>query len=197
MVPFCFSSSKLSLFGFPEPARPVLSEVDASREDRKQVSGAIRGLACVGADGPRSATRVTLARPASPCTLETAPPVSWLQNKESFQWLQMLARRHDNRPPPPSPPLPAPRSCVGGGAALSPGAGFISRLCRGRERRHTREFTVEAASFFLARMVGSGRACPRRLSSATFRGQERTAQSAASQNLRGTSHCRYSSGVHV
>lgn len=167
----------------PEPARPVLSGVDTSREDRKQVSGAIGGQACVGADGPRSATRVTPARPASPCTLETAPPVSWLQNKESFQRLQMLARRHGYRPPPPPPPLRAPRSCVGGGAALSPGAGFISRLCGGLERSHTREFTAEAASFFLARMLGSGEPCPGRLSSATFRGQERTAQSAAAEKL--------------
>jgi hypothetical protein len=101
-LPFCFSSGKLILFGFPEPARPVLSGVDV---DRKQVSGAIPGQACVGADGPRSATRVTPARPASPCTLETAPPVSWLQNKESIQRLQMLARRHGNHPPP--PPLPS------------------------------------------------------------------------------------------
>lgn len=54
----------------------------------------------------------------------------------------------------------APRSCVGGGAALSPGAGFISRLCGGLERSHTREFSVEAASFFLARMVGSGEPVP-------------------------------------
>lgn len=96
-----------------------------------------------------------------------------------------------------SPPLPAPRSCVGGGAALSPGAGFISRLCGGLERSHPREFTVEAASFFFSQDGWVRRACPCRLSSATFRGQDRTAQSAAAQKLRGIPHCRCSSGVHI
>ena len=104
-LPFCFSSGKLILFGFPEPARPVLSGVDV---DRKQVSGAIPGQACVGADGPRSATRVTPARPASPCTLETAPPVSWLQNKSPFSgfrcWLVAMATILRLLPYPPDSP---------------------------------------------------------------------------------------------
>lgn len=140
----------------------------------------------MGAACPRSASQVT------PAPLDRGVE-KYLRNRTTRQLAtkqRVLSAASDASSSPwqptsasllPPPLRPAPRSCVGGGAALSPGARFISRLCGGLERSHPREFTAEIPSFFSTVRVGSRKVRSLRPRSATFRGEELTAQSAAAQ----------------